>query len=639
MSRYKYDAVVSVDNYNNSHTLAFYFIADMGRSGLRILEVGCSAGYFGASLKAIGHHVVGVEPDERSAQKAKTVLDEVYCGFVEDFLAANPDLRFDVIVFGDVLEHLRDPEAVLRLVKTHLADKGRLVVSVPNVTHGAIRAMLMQGEWIYSELGILDKTHLRFFTKESLVRLLDSAGFRVEGLQSVRLPIDTAADMCSLTLSARAVRQVMAIKCDDTVEDFQYVACATVGAEQSVHAQKLSRRKVLKIVILSEQPTSTLTKLRLLLPLRQFASEGGRSLALQSFDKFALSDLQWGDVFVMQRGCTQQALRIAQLIEVTGKPLIYEIDDLLTALPAFLGHHSAFVKNRKNILKCMNSASIVTVTNERLATALGVPRSKVAICPNFARPTSDLPIFADPMIGEGAVTLIVASSDRVLVDFLVEPILTVQKKYGDRVRFVCIGPIGEAFKKAGVVGKYEDILAYDKFSPFMGQFTNPIGIIPLDDSVFSSCKSPVKFFDYAMAGVPVICSDTSPYKDVIDHGRNGLLVLNTNAAWVEGLSGLIDDPGLRQSLMQAAKEKVLREHGIRSTVEAWRRVFERIAPDDQIRREGIGLGSLISTGAALTGVKFWLRELNRVRKAKRRATQRRLQSKGEPQPKSHIGDV
>jgi SAM-dependent methyltransferase len=150
----------------------------------RILEVGCARGRLGYELKRQdpSRYVAGVELDAEAALAAKERLDDV---FVLDAQAELPPVdpaEFDCMVFGDVLEHLVDPEAVLRRYRPLLAADGVVLVSLPNIQHYSTLRSLLRGDFPYQPSGLLDATHLRFFTHMSFAKLLLDAGFlpRVE---------------------------------------------------------------------------------------------------------------------------------------------------------------------------------------------------------------------------------------------------------------------------------------------------------------------------------------------------------------------------------------------------------------------------------------------------------------------------
>ncbi len=145
----------------------------------RILDVGCASGRFGAALKAgrPDRVVCGVESRPEVAARAATRLDAVYALDVEAAEVPEEAGPFDCIAYGDVLEHLRDPESVLRRHRRLLAAGGRVVASVPNAQHHTLVAALLTGDFQYTDAGLLDRTHLRFFTLSTAFKLLLDAGY------------------------------------------------------------------------------------------------------------------------------------------------------------------------------------------------------------------------------------------------------------------------------------------------------------------------------------------------------------------------------------------------------------------------------------------------------------------------------
>jgi SAM-dependent methyltransferase len=154
----------------------------------RLLEIGCARGQLGHDLKRQdpGRWVAGVELDADATQAARQRLDEV---FVLDVQAATPPIEpasLDCILFGDVLEHLVDPEDVLRRYRELLAPDGVVLASVPNVQHFSVVKGLVRGDFMYQPSGLLDATHLRFFTHMSFAKLMLDAGFLPTVLDRIR---------------------------------------------------------------------------------------------------------------------------------------------------------------------------------------------------------------------------------------------------------------------------------------------------------------------------------------------------------------------------------------------------------------------------------------------------------------------
>jgi methionine biosynthesis protein MetW len=149
----------------------------------RVLDVGCGAGALGAALREErGIEVMGLELSPDAAARARERLDAVVEADLDD-LVDLPFERgtFDAMVFGDVLEHLRDPHRLLRALRPWLADDGALVCSIPNVAHwSVVLPLLTQDRWPYADAGLLDRTHVHFFTLTEAQLMLTECGFTVE---------------------------------------------------------------------------------------------------------------------------------------------------------------------------------------------------------------------------------------------------------------------------------------------------------------------------------------------------------------------------------------------------------------------------------------------------------------------------
>lgn len=178
----------------------------------KLLDVGCGAGGLSANLKARQTvEVHGVELVEKAADHARKYIDQVWNSTIEEALPNLPDKYYDCIVIADVLEHLLDPWTVLAELKNKLAEGGKLVASIPNIQNWGVLSELIQGKWDYRSEGILDRTHLRFFTRKSVEELFWNAGFRIAALTTTsRGPALTGALMDSFAcagLSAKSLEQ------------------------------------------------------------------------------------------------------------------------------------------------------------------------------------------------------------------------------------------------------------------------------------------------------------------------------------------------------------------------------------------------------------------------------------------------
>jgi 2-polyprenyl-3-methyl-5-hydroxy-6-metoxy-1,4-benzoquinol methylase len=163
-----------------------------------ILDVGCGEGNFGEQLVQMGKNVWGIEPHIDSFLISLQKLKGSFNGTFLDFIfarqrpQAHPSTdvilsqRFDCIVFNDVLEHLADPWGALGAAKDILSPGGCVVASIPNVRYYKIlKQLLFKKDWRYVDQGILDRTHLRFFTHKSIIRLFDASGYQVEMIRGI----------------------------------------------------------------------------------------------------------------------------------------------------------------------------------------------------------------------------------------------------------------------------------------------------------------------------------------------------------------------------------------------------------------------------------------------------------------------
>ena len=156
---------------------------------VNVLDVGCSTGAMGGVLRQVGHTVTGIEIDEGLAARARENLDNVIVGDIEK-MASDAALvgAFDCVVFADVLEHLRDPWSVVRWGVEQLAPSGAVVVSVPNIRHAkTFWTLAVRRHWPYEDVGIFDRTHLRFFARRNLAELLEGTNFEITELRPHRM--------------------------------------------------------------------------------------------------------------------------------------------------------------------------------------------------------------------------------------------------------------------------------------------------------------------------------------------------------------------------------------------------------------------------------------------------------------------
>jgi len=189
------------------------------RECMSVLDVGCGEGNFGALLKQRDGdcEVWGVELDAKSADIAASKLDRVITKPLSTDLSEFQGKRFDAITFLDVLEHMVDPESALREAAQLLTPNGVVVASIPNILYfHQISEILIEQDWRYREYGILDNSHLRFFTKKSIIRMFENCGFRIEKIEGISPAVGMKFHVANLLALGR-------------LKDWKYVQFAVVA--------------------------------------------------------------------------------------------------------------------------------------------------------------------------------------------------------------------------------------------------------------------------------------------------------------------------------------------------------------------------------------------------------------------------
>jgi len=237
-----YSAEIDLGDRNSAHTK----LVEMTGANKRVIDFGCYTGTIAAVLKERGCQVTGIEIDPEAAEKARSVCDDVIVADLDELELAEAlgPGAYDVGLFGDVIEHLKNPARLLMQTRELLAPGGYILVSVPNIAHASIRLMMMRGEFDYDDLGILDDTHLKYFTRKSVSDLLESCGYMVEVMdwtesrvteESVRSALDPLG-MCNLEEVLKSLTSWEALA-------YQYVIKAFPATEEA-QVKRLSEDKV-----------------------------------------------------------------------------------------------------------------------------------------------------------------------------------------------------------------------------------------------------------------------------------------------------------------------------------------------------------------------------------------------------------
>lgn len=223
--------------------------------GKRVLELGPATGYMSRAMTDRGCTVVGIEFNAEMARRAEDHSERVIVGDVDtlDFDAELGEERFDVVVAADVLEHLRDPLAALVRLRRFLHPEGYFVISVPNVAHGSVRLALLSGHFDYRETGLLDSTHLRFFTRDSFEQLLDEAELGLAELHRHELNLDASEVRFDPEMVPPMVREEL--ERDPDARTYQFVVKAFPMEREGLREIQARLRELVELRVAAARTT------------------------------------------------------------------------------------------------------------------------------------------------------------------------------------------------------------------------------------------------------------------------------------------------------------------------------------------------------------------------------------------------
>ena len=474
-----------------------------------VLEVGCGAGALGRAFKALNPNAIyiGVELMPGPAAQAREIIDYVIEGDIsQKSLSTLPgDIqKVDCLVFGDVLEHLVDPAAVLRQLLPFLKDNGQLLACIPNVQHWSVIANLLSGQWPQEDQGLFDRTHLRWFTKKNIIALLEEAGLQIHDItprifgkeQAIQFVQALEPALTNLNLDPEEFLQGAA--------PLQYVAQAGKST--------VSRFQISGLML---KPQAGMNDVRMIQPLRSVASLPGVKLYLSS-DKLPLTTAKSSTpkIMIWQRQLLTYEKSINQLRDVleAGYVLISEFDDDPDHWPA--------IKENNNLN--FTAMHAVQTSTETLSSKLSAINPEVAVFQNCLEKMPNV----DPgkWIGAG-------KSKPLRIFF---GALNRQESWKEWIH-----PLNEAIQQAPEIWDVDVI--HDKsffnaiqtprkrFTPtcnyqtYLDRLSNcHIALLPLHKTSFNKQKSDLKFVEAAGCNVAVIASPTV-YAKTIKHNKTGFI--------------------------------------------------------------------------------------------------------------------
>lgn len=493
----------------------------------RVLEIGCGTGGFARAYLAANPTAEywGVELFEEAANEARESLHAVIVGDIEQTeIMAELDRRrdgalFDVLIFGDVLEHLHDPWRILRELRARMAPVACCCICIPNVAHWSLLQQQLKGRWHYTDAGLLDRTHLRFFTRASAVDLLRNAGWTVVDTHPrILWPEKTEAALKSLIPVAEALGAT-AEKARADLSAFQWILRAVNGPLPT--ATTVAGLGLPKVAGVTEaridHPIAALSSLP---EIR--ATWGAETLSIPR---------QWapGVLTIHRRFLNGDTLAsTVETMIAKGWVVVSDIDDDPHHWPGYVDSDFSAFRN----------VHAVSVSTRPLADMIRQWNPNVAVLPNAV---GRLPRIS-PTTPKGG--------DRLRVFFgalnrgddwaeIVAAIGQAAARAPSTLEFVVVHD--RAFFDAlplGVTKTFHPTMPYDRYMALLADCD--IALLPLADTPFNRLKSDLKLIESFAAGAVPICSPVV-YAD--DQEHHNIAVFATSAAsWGEALIGLICDP-------------------------------------------------------------------------------------------------
>ncbi|TFG89557.1 MAG: glycosyltransferase, partial [Gemmatimonadales bacterium] len=348
---------------------------------------------------------------------------------------------------------------------------------------------------------------------------------------------------------------------------------------QITGAREAGKRPLTIVAFSSEKPDDSCARLRALAPLGRQA--GVRVQWGVRFEEQAVhvntEAIGSADLILIQRFFpspeTQPAL---DRIFASGKPVLYDLDDLLIDVPATNPYAKVARRLSPNILEVISRADAVTVSSEELRSAILPHHSRVSLLPNLLDESQWPPVAGEP---DQASSVVIGYSgtpthqaDLALVEKALERI---SRKYGKRVAFCFMGCATDRLLRLPGAS-VKNFVDYDAYLGALQEAKISIALAPLTDTRFNRCKSNIKWLEYSAAGIAGVYSDLPPYNDCITPGETGLLAGATTADWFDAIDDLVAHPEKRRRIAAAARQKVLTEHTLAARAHLWDDVYRGV---------------------------------------------------------------
>jgi len=506
-----------------------------------VLEIGCGTGKLGEAFKARcpDAKYFGVELFENAAIEARKVLDGVICTNIEQDTNQVTQLAnsFDALVFGDVLEHLIDPWKVLNQLRTFVIPGGVCVACIPNIGHWSIAMELLRGRWNYTNAGLLDRTHLRFFTLDSAVQMFRNSGWNVLDASPRNLWPEKTEEALKVLLPTSAGLGIDAGSARMNMSAFQWVIRATNG----------QRPNVISLAAIGMKKQAGVTESRVDHPMTALQSLPEVRAVWGSGSVAIPKDMPPGVMVLHRQFLAEVEIRNAmETLAKKGWLLVADIDD-------DPHHWSEYVDSNFFAFRFVHA---VTVSKEYLVGIIRKFNPNVKVLENailtIPHKERTKPFGQEQLVKKDYKLLRIffgalnRKSDWLSV---MDGITKAALENKDRIEFVVVHD-KEFFDSlpSNVSKKFMPTLNIEKYTEVLSSCD--IALLPLNDTPLNRCKSDLKFIECASAQVAIICSKIV-YAEKPEH-LNYAMFATTSEDWHQSITTLVTNNVMREKLVHDA---------------------------------------------------------------------------------------
>ena len=540
-------------------------------SARSVLDVGCGRGEILAGYRRLNPaaRLLGIEIDPDAAAKATSHCDDIA---VFDAEAGPPPFDtpdgIDCIVYSAVLEHLRDPFAVLRRHAALLSPAGMMLICVSNVEHWSLTEKLLRGTFRYEDSGLLDRRHLRWFSLDTMREGLTQAG--LIPIDVLPRTFDAAPGQAFVDAISPGLRN-LGIAPEDYARDalpLQYVWRARRAAVEPIHIAGDMLR-----------PVGGVSHVRVLHPLAALASDPAVTTHLASMTTPPELPGEAPRIFVLHRPALlgESGQRVVDALIDKGWLVVTEFDD-----------HPDFLRGLGDpSLVSFHGVHAVQTTTPALAAVLRPRNPELAMFPNAIDALPDIANFTDPSV----LTVFFGALNREADWRAIMPAINaVAARAGDRLRFRVVHDEGFFHALETPRKTFTPLCDYETYMSLLG--TSEVSLMPLDDTPFNRAKSDLKFIEAGACRVAALASTVVYGASLVD-GETGLLFDGPDAFHRQFLN-LTAIPDLALTLGGAARRMVIAHRMLAGQVAgrlAWYRDLwaRRDALTEALRRRIDGL--------------------------------------------------